>query len=168
VEAKLAERDGEQAEDTLVDLMDRYEARIYEFLLAMLRDRDGAQECAQDTFVRAYENLRRGKPVNAQWLYRVARNRANDEFRRGKRVTPDLDLLAALPAPRQGAPEDAAAISQAFSALSLDDRAALYLYAVQGLSADELASALGIKVSALRMRLSRARERFRQAYGGRP
>lgn len=122
-------------------------------------------DCAQDTFVRAYDNLRKGRPVNAGWLYRVARNRAMDEFRRRRRIHLDPTALEGLPADSTPPPEQNLAMRQAFASLEPDDRAVLYLAAVEGLSGRELAESLGIKHSAARMRLRRARERFRLAYG---
>src|SRR5947209_10690547 len=73
-------------EDQLVELMNQFERPIYNFLLSLVREADVALDCTQDTFLRAYEHLRKKRPVNAPWLYKVARNRAMDEFRHRKRV----------------------------------------------------------------------------------
>jgi DNA-directed RNA polymerase specialized sigma24 family protein len=53
-----------QLEDQLVLLMNDHERPIYNFLLHLVRYSDLAMDCAQDTFLRTYENLRKGKPVN--------------------------------------------------------------------------------------------------------
>jgi RNA polymerase sigma-70 factor (ECF subfamily) len=161
-EARLAT----DSEEQLTDLMSRYETPLFRFLFVLLGDRDTATDCAQDTFVRAYDNLRRGRPVTAGWLYKVARNRAMDEFRRKRREGPALDALEALPATGEIAPEASAAMQQAFAHLPADDRLVLYLVAVEGLGGLEIAEMLGIKPNAARMRICRARERFRLAYGG--
>jgi RNA polymerase sigma factor (sigma-70 family) len=152
-------------DEQLVELKNRYETPLCKFLSVLVGDEDVAMDCAQDTFVRAYDNLRKGKPVNAGWLYRVARNRAMDEFRRRKRVHPDPIVLEQLPSDSTPAPEQNVAMRQAFACLEPDDRAILYLAAVEGLSGRELAESLGISHNAARMRLCRARERFRLAYG---
>ena len=55
-----------QIEDELVRLMNQHERPIYNFLLSLVRDSDAALDCAQDTFLRAFQNLRQGKPVNAR------------------------------------------------------------------------------------------------------
>jgi RNA polymerase sigma-70 factor (ECF subfamily) len=104
--------------------------------------------------------------VTAGWLYKVGRNRAMDEFRRKRREGPALDMLDALPATAEIAPEASAAMQQAFAHLPADDRLVLYLVAVEGLGGLEIAEMLGIKPNAARMRICRARERFRLAYGG--
>lgn len=164
MEAHLSTAEGEGIRDRLEALMDRYQTPVYEFLVILLGNRDSAQEVTQETFVRAFENLQRGKPVTAPWLYKVARNRAMDEFRHRRRERSDARCLEGVAF--AGRAEDSLAIAEAFRRLSPDDRTVLYLSAVQGLDVTEIAAALGIRATAVRMRLSRARERFRRAYGG--
>src|SRR5436309_15817661 len=74
-----------EAEGALNELMLGYQGPIYRFLLVILQDGDAALDCAQETFIRAYEHLCRGRPINASWLYKVARSRAMNEFHRKKR-----------------------------------------------------------------------------------
>jgi RNA polymerase sigma-70 factor (ECF subfamily) len=152
-----------QIENELVRLMSEHERPIYNFLLNLLRDADVALDCAQDTFVRAYENLRKGRPVKTQWLYKVARNRAMDEFRHRKRVQPELDTLEHIPV-HQGT-ERSVAVRSVLESLSAVDREVLYLFDIAGFKTDEIGTMLGIRGSAVRQRLSRARERFRRLYG---
>ena len=153
-------------EDELVRLMDQHERPIYNFLLALLRDTDVALDCAQDTFLRAHENLRKGKPVNGQWLFKVARNRAMDEFRRRRRVQPELDKLDQIPVHERT--DRVMAVRSVMERLSTVDREVLYLFDIAGFKTDEIGAMLGIRGSAVRQRLSRARERFRLLYGTEP
>ena len=156
----------ETVEDQLVRLMNVHERPIYNFLLALLRDADAALDCSQDTFFRAYENLRKGKPVKPQWLYTVARNRAMDEFRHRRRVQPELEKLEQVPV---HLPIDRdMAVQSVMEQLSAADREVLYLFDVAGFKTDEIGAMLGIRGTAVRQRLSRARERFRQMYGAEP
>jgi RNA polymerase sigma-70 factor (ECF subfamily) len=129
-----------------------------------LRDDDAALDCAQDTFLRAYEHLCKNKPVNAGWLYKVARNRAMDEFRRNKRVQPELDTLEQLPV--QDPTDRVLAVQSVLAHLSAADREVLYLFDVAGFRTDEIGAMLGIRGSAVRQRLYRAREHFRLLYFG--
>lgn len=153
-----------QAGDQLVDLMNEYERPIYNFLLAMLRDPDVALDCAQDTFLRAFQNLGKGRPVNASWLYKVARNRAMDEFRQKRRVQPvATETLEQLPV--RGSIEHTVSVQSVLDQLPPLDREVLYLFDVAGFKTDEIGAMLGVRGSAIRQRLSRARERFRLLYG---
>ncbi len=148
--------------------MDCFELPIYRFLFVMLGDRETAMDCTQDTFIRAYENLRRGRPVNAGWLYTVARNRAMDHFRRSRHRQVDLERAELLPVDGVDAAEEWVAMRDAFAQLPADDRTVLYLAAIEGLPGPEIAERLGISPHAVRMRIHRARQRFRLAYGGTP
>lgn len=152
-----------RVDDELVGLMNMYERPIYNFLLTLLHDPDVALDCAQDTFLRAYENLRKGKPVNSAWLYKVARNRAMDQFRQQRRTQPDEEAIENIPVHE---PIDRVLAVQAVLAeMSPADREVLYLFDVAGFKTDEIGAMLGVRGSAIRQRLSRARERFRTLYG---
>jgi len=164
----LLETPGEIAlNDRLVALMDGHERPLFHFLAVLLGDEDAAIDCTQDTFVRAYRQLQQGREVSVGWLYTVGRNRAMDEFRRRRRVRVDEEKLARLPAITSGL-DEAAALREAFGRLERDDREVLYLSAVAGFTGTEIAGLLGINPSAARMRLCRARDRFRLAYGACP
>ncbi|HEX8917489.1 MAG TPA: sigma-70 family RNA polymerase sigma factor [Chloroflexota bacterium] len=155
-----------QIEDQLVQLMNEHERPVYNFLLTLLRDPDMALDCAQDTFLRAYQNLAKGKPVNAPWLFKVARNRAMDEFRRRRHMTAEAETLEHIPV--REATDQVLAVRSILELLSPSDREVLYLFDIAGFKTDEIGAMLGIRGSAVRQRLSRARERFRTLYGTEP
>lgn len=148
--------------DELVELIDRYERPLFNFLAVLLGDRAAAQDCVQDAFLRAYEQLRRDRQVNAAWLYRVARNRAIDEMRRRKRVVPDPERIEAI-VDRDG-DHVVNPVQDALTQLSPDDRELLYLFDVDGFEAREIGIMLGITRNAVHVRVFRARERFRKVY----
>jgi RNA polymerase sigma factor (sigma-70 family) len=160
-EIGLSDECERDSREELIALVGQHEVSLYRYLVAFTGDREVALDCVQDTFTRAYEQLRRGKSVNIQWLYTVGRNRGIDEMRRRKREGADRDALERM----EGAPipEDMVSLQHAFGNLSPDDRAILSLAAIEGLSGEEAAARLGIRPGAVRMRLFRARERFRQA-----
>lgn len=83
----------------ITSLIHTHEAPLYRFLAALTGNKEIALDCVQDTFIRAYEHPQRGKSVNTQWLYKVARNRAIDEMRRNKRVAGDNDLFSQFTTP---------------------------------------------------------------------
>jgi RNA polymerase sigma factor (sigma-70 family) len=150
--------------EELATLIGQHEVALYRYLVAFTGDREVALDCLQDTFTRAYEQLQRGKSVNTQWLYKVGRNRGIDEFRRRKREGVQQDALETLQA--EPIPEEMVSLQHAFRRLSADDRAVLSLAVIEGLSGEDVAARLGIRPGAVRMRLLRARERFRRLYNG--
>jgi RNA polymerase sigma-70 factor, ECF subfamily len=155
--------DGYNIRSRLIELMDRYEQPLYKFAFVLAGDHASASDCAQEAFVRAYENLRRGKPVNGHWLYTVARNLVMDEFRHRRRLTGESALAVVS---EEGLAMDVrACMREAFAQLAPDDRIVLYLLAVEGRSTEEIASILSVRRGAARMRICRARGRFRLAYG---
>ena len=117
--------------------------------------------------MRAYEHLCKKRPVNGPWLYKVARNRAMDEFRHRKRIQ------QAEPAKLEQTPviehtDRVLAVQHVLAQLSPTDREVLYLFDVAGFKTDEIGAMMGVRGSAIRQRLSRARERFRVLYGVEP
>jgi RNA polymerase sigma-70 factor (ECF subfamily) len=164
VEAQVTDEREDLARLSLEELMQRHEAPLYRFLVVLSANRDIALDCVQETFTRAYVQLRRGKPVNTQWLYKVARNRAIDDLRRRRREGADATVLDGLAVATTV--EDMTSLLDAFAALSPEDRAILALAGTDDLTGEEIAERLGIRHGAVRMRLQRARTRFRRLYEG--
>lgn len=134
----------------------------------MTGDLARGQELTQETFVRAYRALRRGERWDnpRAWLYRVASRLATDDYRRRK-------LLAWLPLSSweadsvsggEAATLERLAVRSALDTLPPKYRTPLVLHIYQGWMVAEIADTLGLTVSAVKMRLSRAREMFRLAY----
>lgn len=128
-----------------------------------------AQELTQETFIRAYRALVRGDrwDNSRAWLYRVASRLATDDYRRRK-LLEWLPLLGTEPTPVPG-PEftvtERLAVQSALDALPSKYRIPLVLYVYEGQTVAEIAETLGLSISAVKMRLSRARIKFRQVYG---
>ncbi len=168
VEALQRQDDEQSAEGRLIGLMSEYQHPLYGFLVVLVADRLAAQDCLQETFVRAFEHLERGAAINRQWLYRVARNLATDELRKRRklRVAEDELNAFALHDPREDV--QSSRVRQALAQLSTADRELLYLSDADGLSADSIGQVLGLRPGAVRMRLCRAHKRFRAIYGDAP
>jgi RNA polymerase sigma-70 factor (ECF subfamily) len=123
---------------------------------------------AQETFLRAYRALARGERWDnpRAWLYRVASRLATDDYRR-RRLLRWLPLRNGQPDPQPGLGEVAAeklTVQAALAALPSRYRVPLVLYVYEERPVAEIAEMLGLSVNAVKMRLSRAREGFRQAY----
>lgn len=152
----------------LIELISRYQTPLLNFLLAIAGDYDLAHECAQETFVRAYDSLRRGKDVNRAWLYKVGRNIAVDEFRRRTVVRREPDELAELPERDTEATPSDTTVRAVMAQLSSEESELLYLHIIDRMKTADIAKHLGLRPATVRMRLLRARLRFRQAWGEEP
>ncbi len=117
--------------------------------------------------LRNWHGREAGANVSA-WLYRIATNTAYDYLRRKQRIS--FSSLADFEPPDQSAAEyaidDREPVLQALAELPLSYRLPLILYAYNGHSTNEIAAVLGCSTSAVKTRLFRARERFRQVYQG--
>jgi RNA polymerase sigma factor (sigma-70 family) len=148
----------------LTSLLDHYHQAVFNFLTVLLGNRDAARDCTQDTFLRAYENLRKGKPVNVYWLYRVARNRATDILRLNRREHLTVERLDESQPDSAGSWFQSDRVRDTLLKLSPADREVLYLAEVDGLTSLEIGRMLGIRPGTVRMRLTRAHVRFRTSY----
>jgi RNA polymerase sigma factor (sigma-70 family) len=143
---------------------DRYRQRLLAYARQMLGgSRSDAEDVLQDVFLRAYHALRVDtRPVTLRaWLYRVAHNRCIDQLRRPSPAAADIfdlnrgpqqDPLAA--AERR---EDLRRLIEDVRRLPEQQRSALLMREMEGLSYNELADALGVTVPAVKSLLVRAR-----------
>lgn len=168
-----AARGGDRA--AVEELLARYEPNIYRFGLRMCGNEDAAREVLQETLLAAFRHLPgfRGDAALSTWLYQIARSFCIKE-RRGQHPTSSLNDDGAIelvdPAPqpdaRAHAREIGKALSRAIAVLPPEQREALILRDVEGLSAEQAAEVAGIEVGALKSRLHRARTALRTELAG--
>ena len=149
-------------------LVDRYQDRMMAYAVHMGCDSDEAADVVQDGMVRAYRHLARcGDPARfAGWLFRIVANVCRTRLRRrGRYRTVEIHgLESGLPANGRS-PEALAEVSSmrldvsaALSRVPPDQREALVLKYLQGLSLSQMMDLTGASASALKMRLMRGRE----------
>ncbi len=156
------------------ELVRRHQDRIYRYLVRLTGSREEALELAQETFLRAWQALPEWRP-QAQlrtWLFRIASNAAMDVLRRRKLVefsqfTPELDAASGEPGPelRLESRQSLAELEKALARIPPDQRQALLLREVEGLSYAEIGEATGANEGTVKSRLARAREALAAAYG---
>lgn len=129
-------------------------------------ERDQVEDLAADVLEIAWKKRNSApKDMELAWLYRIAgfvlANHRRKQSNRGTSWTVrDSDLVA--PSAESIALKDLE-LGEAFGSLSLSDRQILALFAIDGLSVQELAVALGISPNTASVRLKRARERLAKA-----
>ncbi len=131
----------------------------------MCGDAQLAEDAAQETFIRAWQNLssyRPGTPLR-NWLYRIAVNAGTDMLRKEKRILPDAIEDLHLTDGRPGLEslvsqqERTALVQEAILSLPDASRAVLVLREYEGLSYQEISSTLDIPVGTVMSRLNYAR-----------
>ena len=140
------------------DLVRAYQADVFRFAWHLTRDRTMAEDVTQDAFLRAFRFIRsyRGDSKFSSWLFRIARNCAMDAMRRQKsllsRHERQGEVALAITDPVARAELDAA-----LAAVSEDHRQPFLLIEVFGLSYQEAADVLGVRVGTVKSRMHRAR-----------
>ena len=134
---------------------------------SLVRNADDAEDLVHDALVRAYEgqdSFRRGGSLR-KWLLSVVHNTHIDRLRRARSQTRRAEESAGIMDASQPAAQDHAVrlrqVRDAFFDLPEEQREALHLVAIEDLSYQEAADALGIPVGTLMSRISRARARLR-------
>ena len=143
--------------------------RLRRYALALTRDRVAADDLVQDTLERAIRKRDLWKRHGSLrgWLYRMMYDLFLNQGARRKRRAQEVDLDDAPEPAAPGAPDGTMVYRDVLTAmqeLPVEQRAAIALTAVEGLSYDEAAAALDIPVGTLRSRLSRGRERLRETF----
>lgn len=162
--------------DAFEQLIRAHEGRMYAVTLRMCGSREDAQDCMQEALLRIYRAMDsfRGQSSFGTWVYRITMNTCLDELRRRKvRQSTSLDAMLETgwaPADEGETPEHHSlrgeqrrAIEKAIAALPEDMRAAVVLRDVQGFSYDEIARVLEANVGTIKSRISRGREKLREA-----
>jgi RNA polymerase sigma-70 factor (ECF subfamily) len=137
-------------------LVSRWEKRVFNYLLRLVSNREDALDVSQETFLKAYQNLRKlDDPARfSAWLFRIAHNEAFSLLRRRK---PEAELVGE-PRPRNTGGrllpvELSLAVESALKRLNEDQREAVLLKVYQGFKFEEMAEILECPVSTVKSRL---------------
>lgn len=142
-------------------LVSRWEKRVYNYVLRLVRDREDALDLTQDTFMKAYQNLSRLEDPSrfAPWLYRIAHNQAYSWLRKPRPVADDRPQFEVADTMGPVFPiELGLAVESALTRLSEEQREAVVLKIYQGFKFEEMAEVLGCPVSTVKSRLYSALE----------
>jgi RNA polymerase sigma-70 factor (ECF subfamily) len=143
---------------------------VFNVVYHMCGDALVADDAAQETFIRAWQNLASYRPQTPlrNWLYRIAFNAGMDMLRKEKRILPqDIDemgLADERPGPESvvSQQERTSMVQQAVLALPDASRAVLVLREYEGMSYHEIADALDIPVGTVMSRLNYARKLLKE------
>jgi len=143
--------------------------RLRRYALALTRDPVAADDLVQDTLERAIRKRRLwgGRGSLRSWLYRILYHVFLNQCTRRQRRAQEVALDDAPDPVDSATPEGSLVhrdIVTAMQDLPPEQRAAIALTAIEGLSYDEAACVLDVPVGTLRSRLSRGRESLRETF----
>jgi RNA polymerase sigma-70 factor (ECF subfamily) len=150
----------------------RHSTRVYRHALRLTGNRTDAEDLTQEVFVRVFRSLDSYVPGTFEgWLHRITTNLFLDQMRRKARLRLDpagdgLEARAGTSPAAHDLALDALFdpdVEAALSDLSPDFRVAVLLADVDGLSYEEVADVLGLKLGTVRSRIHRGRSRLRRA-----
>ena len=151
---------------------------VVQLAMNLLGDRDEALDLSQEVFLRVFRTIHRfrGQSSLRTWIYRIAVNQARNRHRfwrrrhRADQVSLDQHIAAhgeflsdarVDARSRAGAEGAGARLQRALDSLPFDQRTAIVLREIDGLSYEEIAFSLGVAVGTVKSRLTRARQALR-------
>jgi RNA polymerase sigma-70 factor (ECF subfamily) len=155
------------------DVVRQHSGRVYRLAYRLAGNQQDAEDITQDVFIRVFRSLENYTPGTFEgWLHRITTNLFLDLVRRRARIRFDAlpddsgDRLAGRgPTPEQAYDETHldADVQAALAKLAPEFRAAVVLCDIEGLSYEEIAATLGIKLGTVRSRIHRGRTQLREA-----
>jgi RNA polymerase sigma factor (sigma-70 family) len=155
------------------DLVRQHSARVYRLAYRLTGNQHDAEDLTQEVFVRVFRSLASYTPGTFEgWLHRITTNLFLDMARRRQRIRFEGLGDQAMGLLRDDEPTPAQAfdarhldtdVQQALEALAPEYRAAVVLCDIEGLSYEEIAATLGVKLGTVRSRIHRGRAQLRAA-----
>ena len=155
-------------------VVNEHSGRVYRLSYRLTGNRHDAEDLTQEVFVRVFRSLNSYTPGTFEgWLHRITTNLFLDQVRRRQRIRFDAlpdDAGDRLAGQADLGPERAWEhnnldhdVQRALDTLPPEFRAAVVLCDIEGLSYEEIAATLGIKLGTVRSRIHRGRAQLRQS-----
>lgn len=149
-------------------LVRRYSTKVIDFVSRMVAYRDDAQDIAQNTFIKAFNNLPKfeGRASFHTWLYRIAYNETITHLKRQKKIFVSIDNadFSDVGIPDEefatGSEERIQQLEAAIDLLPPDDQMLLHLYYYDDKPFKEIAFIMDTEENTLRVRLHRIRRKL--------
>ncbi|MCC2593495.1 RNA polymerase sigma factor SigE [Tessaracoccus sp. OS52] len=157
---------------TWSELVRDHSAKVYRLAYRLTGNQHDAEDLTQDVFVRVFRSIHTFKPGTLEgWLHRITTNLFLDGARRKQRIR--MDALSVAPDHVWGSATSAgdlhadgildADVAEALAALTPEQRVAVVLCDIEGLSYEEIADVLDIKLGTVRSRIARGRSQLRES-----
>lgn len=154
-------------------LVEKYQDIVFSIALKVLKNREEAEEMAQESFIKAYKSLNtfKGTAKFSTWLYRIAYNTCISEVRKKKphfvstsdvQITDETDEINI-----DGNPEEnrAKCVKLALEKLPADEYTLIMLYYFEDHSIEEISKVTRLSESNVKVKLHRARKKLYSILG---
>ncbi|MDR1879323.1 MAG: sigma-70 family RNA polymerase sigma factor [Tannerellaceae bacterium] len=155
-------------------LLDRYGRAVYALIVRIVRNREDAEELAQDVFLKAYKSLGnfRGESSFSTWIYKIAYHAAISHVRKKKHEflameegfmenLPEEDVAGTFGEDASGAEaERLDRLDGALARLAADERGLILLFYMKEKTIEDLVSITGLSASNVKTRLHRIRKKL--------
>ncbi|MBN2174756.1 MAG: RNA polymerase sigma factor [Bacteroidales bacterium] len=152
-------------------LIDKHKEMVYTIAFRILRNREDAEEIAQDTFIKAYQSLSKFRKESkfSTWLYRIVYNTAISRTRKKKIQTIELNDEIEKNFSEDEIRDDVfkldfdeqkILINKVIGKLSEEDSLLITLYYFEENTTEEIAEITGLSQSNVKVRLHRVRKRL--------
>jgi RNA polymerase sigma-70 factor (ECF subfamily) len=179
-EAALVRRVQAQDEMAFREVVERYQAKVFSIIYGILRNRNDAEDIAQQVFAKIYFSIKNFdfRSSLLTWIYKITVNECYDYLRkkRVRKLVYESDfsvedsqrMETSDPATDQAPPVDKRLaqhdlIFKLLSKISEEDRSLLLLKEVEGHSVEELAGMTGMNENTIKVKLFRARQKLVKA-----
>jgi len=149
-------------------IVEKYQDIVFSIALKVLKNREDAEEIAQESFIKAYRSLHtfKGNAKFSTWLYRITYNTCISETRKRKHSISYIEEIQINEETEEinieGIPEENRTryINAALKKLPEDDYTLILLYYFEEQSIEEISCVTGLKVSNTKVKLHRARKKL--------
>ena len=173
-ETELISRCQQGDQDAFKEIFDQYHKKVYRIAYGVVRRREDALDIVQEVFIKLFHSIRnfKGKSLFYTYLYRMTMNAAIDHIRKmGKFPSSSLDEEGGIQLSEgvEKRPDQVllhkeleGRVNAAMERLPADQRMALILREVEGLSYQEMAEAMGCSIGTVMSRLHYGRKKIRE------
>ncbi len=147
--------------DALAGLIERYQAPLRYFISRLSANPETAEDIFQDTWLTVIRRIHTLKKIDAfsTWLYRIARNKVYQQFRRKKNLS-ELDQNIAVPNNTENdvfSPEDAAKVHRCLKELLPEYREVLMLRFLEQMSYEQISQVINCRLGTVKSRIHYAK-----------
>lgn len=165
------------------ELLGRYERPVFSLIYRLVRDREKAEDLAQDTFIKVMNALDRYDPTRkfSSWIFKIAHNTALDQLRKKEprtlsidgsphaRTASEIEATSFTPESTDETPEEYTAskelgseIEAAIGTLRAEYRTAIVLCHVEGRAYDEIAEIMDVPLGTVKTFIHRGRNELKK------